>query len=74
MVAGFYNINQTGFIIIIGHIMASGENGAGELHCDLIGVIPLAIVNIRTRLVGGSDTYNLEVNVFKIELILDCIF
>ena len=26
---------------MIGHIMDSGKNEAGEIHCDFIGVTPL---------------------------------
>ena len=59
---------------MIGHIMDSGNNEAGELHCFLIEVIPLARLHIHTRLVGGCDTYNPEINLFEIELILNCIF
>ena len=58
---------------MIGHRMESGENEVGKLHCDLIGVIPISRVNICTRLVGGSDTYTLDTNVFEIELILNII-
>ena len=56
---------------MIGHIMDSGKNEAGEIHCDFIGVTPLVIVHIHTILVGGNDMYNLETNVFEIELILN---
>ena len=58
-----------GVIIAIGHRMESGENEVGELHCDLVRVIPFARVHIRTILVGGHDTYNLDINVSEIELI-----
>ena len=53
--------------------MESGDNDIVELHCNLIVFIPLAIVHIHTRLVGGRDMYNLEMNVFEIEFILNCI-
>ena len=54
-----------------GNIMDSDKNEAGELHCDSIEFIPLARLHICTILVGGRDTYNLDINVFEIELILN---
>ena len=33
-------MNQTGVMIIIGHIMEYGNNESGDIHCDLIGLIP----------------------------------
>ena len=58
---------------MIGNIMDSGNNEAGELHCVLIEVITIVRVKIHTKLVGSSDTYNLEINIFEIELILNFI-
>ena len=55
------------------HRMESGNKEAGELHCDFIGVVPLARLHIRTGLVGDNGTYNLEISVFEIEWILNCI-
>ena len=52
-----------------GNRMDSDKNEAGELHCDFIGFIPLARLHICTILVGGRDTYNLDINVSEIELI-----
>ena len=59
---------------MIGHRMDSGDNIAGKLHCALIGVIPLSRVHILTILVGGRNTYILEIDVFEIEFILNFIF
>ena len=59
---------------MIGLILDSGENEAGELQCSLMGVIIIERVHIITSLVGGSDTDNFEINVFEIELIINCIF
>ena len=59
---------------MIGHRMDSGENEAGGIHCALIGGINLERLHIHTILVGGRDTYNLEINIFENELILNFIF
>ena len=54
LVTGFHNVNQTGVIIMISHIMDYGNNEAGELHFALIGVITLARVHFCSILVGVS--------------------
>ena len=74
LVAGFNHINYIAVIIMISHIIDSEYNEAGELYCVLVLFISLAVAYICTKLVGGSDTYNLEINVIEIELILDHIF
>ena len=73
LVGGVHNISQTGVIIINGHRMDCDENEVVELHCVLIEVITIVRVQIHTKLVGSSDTYNLEINIFEIELILNFI-
>ena len=59
---------------MIFHRMDSGNNEVDELHCALIGVISLVRLHIHARLVGGINKYNLEFNVFEIELLLNCVF
>ena len=59
---------------MIVHILDYVDNEVSGLHGALVGVIPIARVNTPTILDGGSGMYNLEISVFEIELILDCIF
>ena len=35
--------------------MDSGKDKANKFHGDLVGIIPLAIINIGTILIGGDD-------------------
>ena len=51
---------------MIVHRLDYVDNEVSGLHGALVGVIPIARVNTRTRLDGGSGMYNLEINVFEI--------
>ena len=70
LVVGFHNINQTGVFTMIAHRIEFRKNEAGEIHCFLIVCIPLVRLHFHTRLVGGRDNYDFEINAFEIELIL----
>ena len=54
--------------------MDSGDNELDELHYIFLGVITFVRLQMFTRLVGGCDTYNLEIILFEIVLIMNFIF
>ena len=59
---------------MIGHRMDYGKNEACKLCCAFIEVPPHVILHIRTILVKGCDTYNLDINLLEIKSIINCIF